>query len=193
MSASSAALAVNTSASQSSSTRLISSRASGLIVDHQHLDAGQVRALELQDGSPQPAGMEAFLDVRVPVDDHERKLNGECRAAALARARDPHRAAVELDQLLHDGQSEAEALTVARREASACRKRSNTCGRNSGLMPMPVSATVISMCEFTRSSRTCDLSVFPVNLMALESRFQTTCCSRFGSPEIGPAAGSRSF
>ena len=60
-------------------------------------------------------------------------------------------------------------------------------------MPMPVSATLISMCEFTRSSSTCTLPPLGVNLIAFESRFQTTCCSRLGSPEIGPAPGSSSF
>ena len=60
-------------------------------------------------------------------------------------------------------------------------------------MPMPVSATLISTCEFTRSSSTCTLPPFGVNLIALDSRFQTTCCSRLGSPEIGPARGSSSF
>ena len=56
---------------------------------------------------------------------------------------------------------------------------------------MPVSATLISMCEFTRSSRTCTLPSLGVNLMAFDSRFQITCWSRSGSPKIGPAAGSR--
>jgi len=60
-------------------------------------------------------------------------------------------------------------------------------------MPIPVSAMLISMCEFTRSSSTWTFPSFCVNLMALESRFQTTCCSLPGSPEIGPAFGSRSF
>ena len=39
-------------------------------------------------------------------------------------------------------------------EPSAWRNRSKTNGRNSGLIPMPVSVTVISTCELTRSSRT---------------------------------------
>ena len=60
-------------------------------------------------------------------------------------------------------------------------------------MPMPVSATLISMCEFTRASTTWTLPPAGVNLIALESRFQTTCCRRPGSPEIGPACGSSTF
>ena len=76
-------------------------------------------------------------------------------------------------------------------EASPWRKRSNRCGMNAGWMPMPVSATAISTCASSRCEH--DLHVPPrgVNLMAFDSRFQTTCCRRPGSPEIGPAAGSR--
>ena len=105
------------------------------------------------------------------------------------------RAAVQLDEVLDDRQARARARRAAAwSSASAWRKRSNTCGRNSGLMPMPVSATLISTCEFTR----CERRPAPcrrcgVNLIAFESRFQTTCCSRPGSPEIGPASGSSTF
>ena len=75
---------------------------------------------------------------------------------------------------------------------SACRKRSNTCGRKSGAMPMPVSLTTISTCEFDAlEPRTWTRPPFGVNFTALDSRFQTTCCSRSGSPETGPTRGSR--
>ena len=73
--------------------------------------------------------------------------------------------------------------------ASAWRKRSKTCGRNSGLMPMPVSMTLISTCELTRSRSTWTWPPLGVNLTALESRFQTTCWSRAASPVTG--AGER--
>ena len=62
------------------------------------------------------------------------------------------RAAVQLDQVLDDRQPEPQAAVPRVVEASAWRNRSNTCGRNSGLMPSPVSVTLISTCEFTRSS-----------------------------------------
>ena len=78
-------------------------------------------------------------------------------------------------------------------EASACRKRSKTLGKNSDLMPIPESATVISTWEFTRSSRTSTLPSLGVNLIALVSKFQTICCKRVGSPETGPACGSRTL
>ena len=48
---------------------------------------------------------------------------------------------------------------------------------------MPVSLTLNSMCEFTRCSSTCTRPPLGVNLMALVSRFQTTCCRRAGSPD----------
>ena len=77
-----------------------------------------------------------------------RQLHGErrrpCSGPALAAC---DRAAVQLDQVLDDGQAEPEAA-VARAwlELSAWRKRSKTCGRNSGAMPLPVSVTTISTC-----------------------------------------------
>ena len=57
-------------------------------------------------------------------------------------------------------------------------------------MPMPVSLTTISTCEFTRSRRTCTRPFFGVNFTALDTRFQTTCCRRPGSPDTGPTRGS---
>ena len=45
---------------------------------------------------------------------------------------------------------------------------------------MPVSLTLNSMCEFTRCSTTWTLPPFGVNLTALLSRFQNTCCRRAG-------------
>ena len=56
-------------------------------------------------------------------------------------------------------------------------------------MPMPVSATLISTCEFTRSSTTCTLPPLGVNLIAFDSRFQTTCCRRSGRRRSGRPAG----
>ena len=63
---------------------------------------------------------------------------------AFAVARGLNRAAVHLDEVARDRQAEPEAAVLARRcRLSACRKRSKTCGRNSGEMPMPVSLTTI--------------------------------------------------
>jgi len=86
---------------------------------------------------------------------------------------------------------EADAKPPARREAevSACVKRSKTCGRNSGAMPMPLSFTW----SCTRSAFLCrsTLIVPPsgVNFTAFDSRLDTSCCSRPASP-ITMVAGS---
>src|SRR2546428_350289 len=74
--------------------------------------------------------------------------------------------------------------------ASACRKRSNACGRNSGEMPGPLSLTVRSAADSARCRRTWTRPPAGVNLIALVSRFQTTCCSRLGSPWTSPASES---
>ena len=57
-------------------------------------------------------------------------------------------------------------------------------------MPRPVSLTVTSTCEFTRDSRNCTLPPRGVNLIALDSRFQTICCRRSASPDTGAVSGS---
>ena len=76
---------------------------------------------------------------------------------------------------------------------SAWRKRSNTCGRNSGSMPTPSSRTSSRTRSGRRRSRTSTLPPAGVNLMALASRFQTICCRRAGSPRTAPAPSSRSI
>ena len=72
-------------------------------------------------------------------------------------------------------------------ELSACRKRSNRCGRNSGVMPCPVSVTVMTTSAPAPAHSSSTRPPRGVNLIALESRFQTTCCRRPGSPETTPA------
>ena len=57
-------------------------------------------------------------------------------------------------------------------------------------MPIPVSATVIRAIDPLRSRPTCTFACGSLNLIAFESRFQTTCCSRAGSASTGPASGS---
>ena len=59
-------------------------------------------------------------------------------------------------------------------------------------MPCPVSDTLSSACELTRSSHTWMRPPFGVNLTALVSRFQTTCRSRPGSPCTWVGVASRS-
>jgi hypothetical protein len=75
--------------------------------------------------------------------------------------------------------------------ASDWRNRSKTCGRNSGVIPSPVSLTTISTLESTRSRRISTRPPRGVNLIPFATRFHTTCWRRAGSPETGPACESR--
>ena len=55
-------------------------------------------------------------------------------------------------------------------------------------MPIPVSLTAISTCEFTRSSRTWMRPPRSVNFTAFEHKFHRICRRRSGSPETGARA-----
>src|SRR5690348_12839442 len=66
---------------------------------------------------------------------------------------------------------------------SAYRNRSKTFGRKSTEMQMPLSTTITSTCELTRSRLTCTLPPRGVYFTAFERRFQATCCKRYGSPD----------
>ena len=126
------------------------------------------------------------------------------RAPALARGRvtvkaapwpvpglvDRHAAAVQLHQVAHDGQPQAQAR---RARACWCSSRLPEALEDVGqearaAMPAPVSPRVISRVGVP-AARAAPATQPPrgVNLTALESRFQTTCCRRSGSPETGPA------
>ena len=71
-------------------------------------------------------------------------------------------------------------------EASACRKGSKRCWRTSGAMPTPVSLTSTSTVTRScwRETRWALMSTRPawVNFTALDTRLDTTCPSRVGSP-----------
>ena len=75
-------------------------------------------------------------------------------------------------------------------ELSACRKRSNTCGRNAGSMPRPVSLTATSTNRGRDFSSTRTRPSRSVNLMAFDSRFHITCCRRPASPRMRSTSGS---
>ncbi len=60
-------------------------------------------------------------------------------------------------------------------ELSACRKRSNTYGRKSAGMPMPLSLTKISASLSPGVSPTVTWPPFGVNFKAFDNRFHTTC------------------
>jgi hypothetical protein len=56
----------------------------------------------------------AWLGVRAAVHDDQGQMYRERRARALARAVGAHAAAMELDQMLHDRQTETQAPVPAR-------------------------------------------------------------------------------
>ena len=107
------------------------------------------------------------------------------RAALAEHAVHAHRAAVEVDEFLHQRQTDARAFVRAPRLSSTRWKRSNMRGNSSTGMPTPVSRTVKRAWPSTASKRT---SMWPskVNLKALLTRFSTifshmsrstyTCC-----------------
>ena len=76
-------------------------------------------------------------------------------------------------------------------ELSPCRKRSKMYGMSWASMPTPVSATTISARAATPRRLTRTWPDAGVNLIALATRFQTTCWRRSGSPRTGLARGSR--
>src|SRR2546427_6872934 len=65
--------------------------------------------------------------------------------------------------------------------AEACEKRSKTCGRNSGAMPTPSSATLITRLSSLISRPTFTTLRALENLMALETRFHRICWNRVTS------------
>ena len=125
----------------------------GLIVDDKHFESGELGGDEAGGAHVCCFRMLSFARFHVPVYHHQGKMHRHRCALVFARAPDPDGSAVQLDEALHDGQPQSKTSVLARRDASPCRKRSNRCGMNSGAMPAPVSATLISMWEFTCSSR----------------------------------------
>ncbi len=76
-------------------------------------------------------------------------------------------------------------------EPSTWRNRSKTCGRSLSGMPAPSSSTLTRHRSDSRSMRTTIRPKRGVNLIALTSRFQSTCWSRRGSARTaGRSSGS---
>ena len=119
-----------------------------------------------------------------------RQLDVKCRALANSRAvrrMRPPCSSTRWRQIANPSPNPPWRRSVP---ASAWLKRSNRCGRNSGAMPMPLSETVTSMCELTRSNRTSTRPPFSENLIAFEQRFHRICRRRSGSPDTRVPRGS---
>ena len=78
---------------------------------------------------------------------------------------------MQLEEMLHDRQAKAETAVSGGSSTHRPGGSARTDAAELGRMPTPVSVTVISRCEFTRSSSTWTLPPLGVNLMALDSRF----------------------
>src|SRR5438552_2095446 len=153
------------------------------------------------DGGDQLLGVDRLVDAvdearghqALALDLGERGERDRRRIALVAAGElDRAPAAQRLETVLaRHGEVDEQPRPPARRaaEVSAWLKRSKTCGRNSGWMPMPLSFT----CSCTRSAFLCrwTLIVPPsgVNFTAFDSRFDASCCRRPASP-ITMIAGS---
>ena len=85
------------------------------------------------------------------VNDHQRQLDADGRAVAHARAHRLDPSAVRLDEVTADRQAEAEPAVRAGERAVGLAEALEQMRQESGAMPSPVSLTVISTCESTRS------------------------------------------
>ena len=94
--------------------------------------------------SSAPAGIPAPLDVRGGNASSATAGNVTVKVGAVIRAltRDGDLAAVQLDELPDERQPQPSPPSGRLADEFAWRNRSNTCGRNSGEMPFPVSATI---------------------------------------------------
>ena len=86
---------------------------------------------------------------RTPVHHGQRKVDREGRPTPFTRTHGLHRAPVLLHEVPYDRKAQPEPLGGVRRPSRLpAGIAANTYGRNSGLIPIPESATVISMWEF---------------------------------------------
>ena len=166
----------------------------GLVVHQQHVDALRPRRSPRRDGTA--AGGSRGLcgggswTAGIIAGMGRRTENAEpCPSPSL---RASHGAAVQLDEVAHDRRGPGRG----RRGAGWCCCRPGGSGRrrrarNSGAMPMPVSVTRTSIWRVAAAPGRPRLRPpRGVNLTALDSRFQTTCWRRSGSPLARAASGS---
>jgi hypothetical protein len=101
------------------------------------------------------------------------------------------RSAMQLDEMAHDRQTQAEAAfgTRARRIGLAGSARTRAEGTPVSI-PRPVSVTRMTASLPAASTRIVTCPPSGVNLIAFERRFHATCCSRAASAATGPSRGS---
>ena len=77
--------------------------------------------------------------------DRQGQLNGKGSAAILTKARSAHYASMKFDKMLGDREAQSQATMASRRRAIGLPKAIENVRRNSGVMPIPVSAMLISI------------------------------------------------
>ena len=94
-------------------------------------------------------------------------------------------AAVHLHQMFHDGKSQTQTSMNSRSRPVGLPKQSKINGRNSGLIPIPVSVADRRTLAGIRFASIRTIPDSGVNFTALLNRFQKTCCngSRRPSPQ----------
>src|SRR5207249_1638434 len=130
---------------------------------------------------------------RLPGRDLDRQPHREGGALTLARALRVHGAPCSSTMWRTIARPRPRPPCVPLLEASPCRKRSKTCGRKAGEMPLPVSRTVSSRYVPAGRSRSSTRPFSGVKLIAFERRFHATCWRRCASPRIGWTPGWIAF
>ena len=178
------------SALRSVSKRLIRSRASGSSSMTRTLAPSSETCSEIERGLAVGAAR-MLASVGCVASDCERQGDGEGRALAFAATFGGDASAVQFDEVLDDRQAEAEAAVVARGGGVGLAEAVEDVGQELGGDALAgVAHGDFDVRIDALEQRPRRWPPLGVNLMALESRFQTTCCSRAGSPETGPASGS---
>ena len=131
--------------------------------------------------------MFARLTYSAGVHNHQRQTDAECRSMSFALAGHVHRPAMHLDDVAHDGRVPGQA----RPSCASCRHRLDGNARRRTGGNRPGCRSPCHSRRFPRASSpvrrgTCTRPFFGVNFTAFDNRFQTTCCSRSGSPDTGP-------
>ena len=112
------------------------------------------------------------------MDDGDGQRDGERRSLAFAGALGADAAAVHLDELLDDGQPQAEPGVPPRGRSVGLAEAVEDVGQEFGLdADAGVDDADLDM-RVDPLQQDLDLPPLGVNLTALASRFQTTCCRR---------------
>ena len=148
------------------------------------------RSCTPRSGAAAPGGGEGSRTARLPGRLASGRRTMKSRPA-LARALGVTGAAVQLDEVADDGEPEPEPAVRRVMVRVGLAEAVEDVGQELGRDALARVADLRSRRGRRRPpSGTSTRPPAGVNLMAFDSRFQTTCCSRSGRPRRGRAAGS---